>query len=70
MCRFLRKRVLLDSIKGCLGVIFQTPPNMFSEKACLGVNFGGKSIRGCFPEEGKSGLGYVLKTSGHACVQH
>ena len=42
MCLFLRKRVLLDSIKGHLGGIFQTPPKMTSKKACLGVNFGAK----------------------------
>ena len=37
--------------------------------------FGGKIARnsrlgGIFPGERKSRLGYVLKTSGHACVQH
>ena len=40
---FLRKRALLDSVKGYLGVIFVTPPNMSSKKVCLGVNFGEKS---------------------------
>ena len=60
---------------GCLGVIFQSPSNMSSKIACFGVNFLGKIMRnlhlgGVFPSEGKSGLGYVLKTSGHTCVQH
>ena len=41
MYLFSRKRVLMDSMKRCLGVIFQTPPNMSSKKACLG-KFGGK----------------------------
>ena len=27
-------------------------------------------LGGVFPGEGKSQLGYVLKASGHACVQH
>ena len=27
-------------------------------------------LGGVFPGEGKLCLGYVLKTSGHACVQH
>ena len=39
MCLF-RKRALLDSSKGPLGVIFQTRLNMSSKKACLGVNLG------------------------------
>ena len=39
----LRKRVFLDSIKGRLGVIFQTSPNMSSKKACLGVSLEEKS---------------------------
>ena len=42
MCQFLKKRVIFDSIKGCLWVIFQTLPKMSSKKACLGVNFGAK----------------------------
>ena len=74
MCHFSTKRVLLDSIEGRLGVIFQTGPNMSSKKACLGANFGENrakfSFRGVSPGEGKSRLGYVLKTSGYACVQH
>ena len=40
---FLRKKVLLDSIKGHLGVIFLTPPNISPKKACLGVNLVAKS---------------------------
>ena len=71
MCLFLRKKVPLDSIKGRLGVIFQ---NMSSNEACLGGKFAENcakfSFRGVFPGEGKSRLGYVLKTSGQACVQH
>ena len=39
MCLFLGKRVLLDSIKGRLGVIFQTSP----KEAYLGVNLRAKS---------------------------
>ena len=40
---FLRKRVILDSIKGRLWVIFQTPPNIHVlQKACLGVKLGAK----------------------------
>ena len=71
ICLFLRERVLLDSLKGHLGVSFQIPPNMSSEKACLRVNLGAKfSSTGVLPGEGKSRLGYVLKTSGYACVQH
>ena len=42
---YLRKRVLLDSSKGRLWVIFQTSPNMSSKKACSGVNLGGKIAR-------------------------
>ena len=69
------KRVLFGYYKGHLGVIFQTPPNMSSKKAYLGVKFGGKITQNSclgdvFSAEGKSPLGYVLKTSGHACVQH
>ena len=52
---FLRKRVLLDSIKGCLGVIFETSSN--PKKACLGVilgqNYAKFSFRGCFPWRGE-----------------
>ena len=54
---FFRKRVLLDSTKGRLGVIFQIPPNIFSKKACLGVNLGENhakfSIKGCFSWRGE-----------------
>ena len=69
----LRKRVLFDSIKGRLGIIFKLhqicPP-----KRTFRGKFGGKimpnSHLGCvFPGEWKSRLGYVLKTSGQACVQ-
>ena len=48
ICLFRRKKVLFDSVKGRLGVIFQTPLNMSYKKACLGVNlelFGGKVVR-------------------------
>ena len=45
MYLFLRKRVLLDSLKRHLGEIFQTQPNMSAKKACLGVNMGGKSLK-------------------------
>ena len=56
---------------GLLGVIFQTRSKTSSKKVCLEVKLGAKFwFRGCFPGEGKSRLGYVLKTSGHACVQH
>ena len=60
------KRVLLDSIKGRLGVIFQTPPNMSTKKACLTGKFWGKIARNGVL--GKSLLGYVLKTSGHTHI--
>ena len=43
MCLFFEKRVLLDSVKGRLGVLFQTSPNMPAKKACLGVNLEAKS---------------------------
>ena len=43
--------------KGRLRVIFQTPPNMSSKKACLGVNLGAKMqifrLGGVFPDEVK-----------------
>ena len=53
------KRGLLGSIKGRLGVIFQTLPNMFSKKSLLRGKFGGKIARnsrlgGVFHGEGKS----------------
>ena len=52
MCLFFKERVLLDSIKGCLGSSFQTPPSMSSNN-CLGVTLGQNhakfSFRGCFP---------------------
>ena len=67
------KKGPLDSTKEHLGVIFLTPPNMSSKKTYLGVNLGAKSceisLGGVFPGEGRSGLGYLLKTSGHACIQ-
>ena len=63
MCIFFRKRVLLDSIKGRLGVIFKTPANSRQNHTKF-------PFRGCFPGKGKSRLGYVLKTYGHTCVQH
>ena len=43
---FLRKRVLLDSIKMHLGVIFQAPPNI--KNACLGVNWGQNCVKFSF----------------------
>ena len=43
MCPVLRKRVFLDPSKVRLGIIFQTPPNMSSKTACLGVDLGAKS---------------------------
>ena len=76
MYLFLRKRVLLDPTKGRLGIIFQTPPNMFSKKSLFRGKFGSKIVRnsrlGFFfsPGEEKLCLGYVLKTSDHTCVQH
>ena len=62
-------------IKGYLEVIFQPNQTCPPKKACFGVNLGAKSRKirvkeVFFPGEGKSLLGYVLKTSGHACVQH
>ena len=64
ICLFWRKRVLFDSVKGHLGVIFQTPPNMSSKKSLFRGKFGSKIVRnlrlGCvFPGEGKLGLAYV-----------
>ena len=59
MCLFLRKRIILNSIKGHLGVIFQTPPKCPppKKKACLGVNLRTKSrefsFRGCFSWTGE-----------------
>ena len=71
---FDKKRVLLDSIEGRLGALFQTLPKMSSKKACLGVNWRQNCMkflfRGAFPREEKLQLRYVLETSGHACVQH
>ena len=74
MCLFFRKRVLLDSIKGHLGVIFQTPQNMSSKKSLFMGKFWEKIVQNAclgdvFPGEGKSRLGYVLKTSGHKFSQ-
>ena len=73
MCLFLRKRVLLDSIKGRVGVIFQILPNMPSQKSLFRVDLGAKSHK-VLDERvfflGKSRLRYVFKTSDHACVQH
>ena len=43
MYLFLRKRVLLDSIKERLGVIFQTVPKMSPQKSLLGLNLRAKS---------------------------
>ena len=45
------------------------------KKVNLKLEFQGKIMQnshlgGVFPREGKSRLGYVLKTSGHASVQH
>ena len=56
MCLFSTKRVLLDSIKGRLGVIFQIQPNMSSKKSLFGDKFAGKKLafRGCFSWRGKS----------------
>ena len=56
----------MDSFKGYLGVIFQTPPNMSSKKAYLGVNRGEKIVQNShlgdvFPGEGNLRLGYVSK---------
>ena len=59
MCLFLRKRVLLDSTKGSLGVVFQIPANMFPQKRLFRRGkFGGKitrkfSYRGCFSWRGQ-----------------
>ena len=73
MCLFLRKRVLLDSIKGCLGVIFSNSTKHVLQKSLFRGKCGDKIVRNSrlgvvFPGEGK--LGYVLKLSGHTCVQH
>ena len=73
MCLFLRKGDLFGFCKGNLAVILQIP--MLPVKSCLGVTLGVKTTQnfhlgGVFPEEGKSCLWYVLKTSGHTCVQH
>ena len=75
MCLFVRKRVLLDSFTGRLGVNFQTLPKMFPQKSLFRCKFESKTTRNSclgvfFPGEGKSRLGFVLKTSGHTCVQH
>ena len=48
MWLFLRKKVLLDPIEGHLGVIFHTPPKMFSKKACLGANTREIFVKGMF----------------------
>ena len=65
MCPFLRKKVLLDSTKECLGVIFQTLPNISSKKSLLGINLGQNRAKfllsGCFSREEKLRYGYVLK---------
>ena len=51
------KRVLLSSIKGHLGVIFQTQSNISSKKSLFRGKFGAKIVRakfafgGVFPEE-------------------
>ena len=63
-----------DSIKMPLGVIFSNPQKMSAKKACLRVNLRANSrefsFRGVYPGDAKLHLGYVLKTSDHACVQH
>ena len=73
MCLFLRKRVLLD-FSGAFRGHFSNSTKHVSKKACLGVNLGTSpnfSLRGVFPGEGKSQfIRYVLKISGHTCVQH
>ena len=63
---FLRKNGPLNSIKRCLEVIFQTPPNMSSKKSLFRGKFGGKIVRNSclgrvFPGEEKSRYGYILK---------
>ena len=49
--------------------------NILPEKSCSEGKLDVKTahnfcLTGVFPGEGKSRLGYVLKTFGHACVQH
>ena len=61
MRMFSRKRVLFEFV----------PPR----KSCLGGKIGCETaqkflFRGVFPQKVISLSGYVLKTSGHACVQH
>ena len=71
---FLRKRVFLNSATGRLGIIFQTPQNKYSKKACLGVNLGENcekfSFRGCFSWRGKILIRVCFKNLWHACIQH
>ena len=68
--------------KGPFGFYLRALQGQFSnstkyvlQKSLFRVKFGGKITQktrlGCvFPGEGKSHLRYVLKTSGHACVQN
>ena len=51
MCLFLRKRVILDSTKGRLGVIFQIPPNMSPQKSLFRGKFERKSCKILIQEE-------------------
>ena len=59
MCLYLRKRVLLDSIKGCLGVVFQSLPKISSKKACLEVNLWAKLLETLFKGS------FFLETGNH-----
>ena len=45
MCLFFRKRVLFDSIKGHLGVIFRTPPKMSPQKSLFRDKFESKIVQ-------------------------
>ena len=73
MCIFLRKRVLLDSIKGHLAFLklHQTCP---PKKACLGVNFWAKSreiVQGCFSWRRKITIKVCFENLwSRICVQH
>ena len=75
---FQEKGSFFYSIRGRLGVICQIPlfhQTYSTKKPCLGGKIGCKIarkflFRGVFPQKGKSRLGDILKTSGHACVQN
>ena len=70
---FSEKGSFWNLVQGVLGSFFKLHQTCPLKTLCRG-KFGCKIIQhsrlgGVYPSEGKSRLGYILKTSGHACVQ-